>query len=519
MERALACLSGVKGREVRGEGVYPFGLDDALLHMSGTTWTLGDSFEHAIVLGGTGSGKTSAVMRTLLGRYLRYGYGGLVCTVKSDDTQRILRLAAEADRLDDVMVINPSQPWVLSFLDHELTRAGQGAGNVENAVSVLMEVVEARADGGRRQQSDAYWTEGARRLLRHSIEAIRLAGLRVTMRDIGAVIHGMPVAGEGGQPVSPTDSFLVECMARAEASGHDVRHLHNYFWRELARPGANRQVSGIVSTLTNMMDPLLSGHVATLLASERESNWTPELTRTGKIIILDLPISEWGEVGRNAQLLVKKVWIDAMLRRQGLPRGEVPCFLLCDEYQVLATPSDAKLMQAGRSSCVSALCLTQNLNNLYACFDGVRAQYQAHAMLGNFSTLIGCRNHDKTTNEWFADTIAKTLVRRRNHSVSWGESSSSGGNMGYNHGRSSSAQGGSWSSGSNAGYAWNSGESFNTSSGMSEQFEYPVAPSVFTGLASGGKSHHYQVQAVVFKAGKRFWPHRMPFTGQIFHQR
>ena len=94
--RALACLSGAKGRAVRGEGVYPFDLDDALLHMSGTAWTLGDSFEHAMVLGGTGSGKTSAVMRTLLGRYLRYGYGGLICTVKGDDTQRILRLAAEA---------------------------------------------------------------------------------------------------------------------------------------------------------------------------------------------------------------------------------------------------------------------------------------------------------------------------------------------------------------------------------------------------------------------------------------
>lgn len=499
--------------------VYPYGLDEPLLSMGGVPWTLGDAFEHVMALGGTGSGKTSAVGRTLLGAYLRAGLGGLILSVKSDDIENALRSCDRANRLHDVMVINPDSLYRINFLEDELQRPGAGGGQVDNATSLLMEVIENRADGGKRAQGNPFFTEGARRNIRHSIEVVHLAGLPVTMQHLMEVIYSMPVPGPDGKPICPDGSFLVECMGRAEANGHDVSHLHRYFWNEMARPGSSRQSAGIISTFTNMADPFLSGRVAKLFASAGPSNWSPDMTRSGKIIILDLPVFEHGEVGRTAQLLIKKIWIDAMLRRQGLPPGEVPCFMLCDEYQALATPSDAKLMQAGRSSWVSALCLTQNLNNLYAAFEPHRAQHQAHAMLGNFSTLICCRNHDHTTNEWVSNTIGKTLVWRRNHSVSQGESSGSGGNVGFNSSHGGSNQGGSWSRGSSGGHSWNSGASFNASQGGSEQMEHPIPPVVFTQLAAGGPENGFKVQTIVFKAGKKFPPYNMPFTGQIFLQR
>ncbi len=518
----LARLSNMEPESRLVAKPYPHGLDRPLLRLgNGAFLNLGDFFEHFMCFGGTGSGKTTGVMRALLRMYLKMGFGGLVCTVKSDDTERIVRIAQETGRGNDVRIIRPGGPFAFNFLDYEFNRPGAGGGLIENAVSIFMEAIENRADGGKRSQGDSYWNEGVRRLLRHSMETLRLGGMPVSMESIKAIIDGMPFFNPAkGRPDYPPDSLLVECLGRAEVQGHDVRHLHAYWHREMARPGSDRQVAGIISTFTNMADPFLSGPVAELFACRGPSTWEPDVTRYGSIVILDLPVSEYGDVGRSFQICMKKIWIDALLRRQGLSIGERPCFLLCDEYQFLASPaSDARLMQAGRSSWVSAFCLTQNLNNLYAAFEPQRGQYQALSMLGNFSTLIFCRNHDKTTNEWASETIAKRVVRRRNAGTSGSDTSSWGGNAGINSGHSSSPQGGSWSHGYSGGQSWQQSESYSTSAGWSEQEAWPVMPAVFTQLASGGPQNKYMVQTVLFKAGKRFPPRGQPFMGVQFPQR
>jgi type IV secretory pathway TraG/TraD family ATPase VirD4 len=497
---------------------YPYGLHEPLLMLRpGVPYTIGDSFEHTMVLGGTGSGKTSAVIpafeRPML---LKGGYGGLICTVKEDDARNFMALAHQTGRLGDVLHIRPGGPYRFNFLNYSLSREGAGAGIVDNAVSVFMECIEARAS---RRESDSYWTEGVRRLLRHSMETLRAAALNVTVTALKALIDGMPLWNEAGRKAEfPEDSFLAECLGRADAGRTETLHLHNYWLREMGRKGSERQVAGVISTFLNMADPFLSGPVAELFASDEPSNYGPHLARKGALILLDLPVSEWGDTGRTAQILMKKLFIDELLRRQGLPPGEVPCFMLCDEYQMLATPSDAKLMQAGRSSCVAAVCATQNLNNLYAAFDPAKGQHQAHAMLGNFSTLIGCRNHDKTTNEWFADTISKGVVRRQNASTSEGESVQNGANLGWNSGGSGSQQGSSSSYGRSSGLSRSNGTSYTQAGGWSETVEHLVMPQLFTMLASGGPQNHYQVQAVLFKAGKRFPPHSKPFMGLCFRQ-
>jgi TraM recognition site of TraD and TraG len=379
-----------------------------------------------------------------------------------------------------------------------------------------MEVIEARSS---RKESDSYWSEGVRRLLRHSLETIQAAGLPVTLTALKAAIDGMPLWNEATRRAEfPEDSFLAECLGRADQRGVDTLHLHNFWTREMGRKGSERQVSGIVSTFLNMADPYLSGPVAELFASDEPDTYGPHMARAGALIVLDLPVSVWNEAGRTAQILMKKLFIDEILRRQGLPPGEVPCFLLCDEYQMLATPSDAKLMQAGRSSCIAAVCATQNLSNLYAAFDPAKGQHQAHAMLGNFSTLIFCRNGDKITNEWAADTIAKGIVRRQNASTSEGESVQHGANLGWNSGGSGSQQGSSSSYGRSSGLSRSNGKSYTQAGGWSEAVEHLAMPQLFTMLASGGPQNHFQVQAVLFKAGKRFPPHGKPFMGVCFRQ-
>jgi TraM recognition site of TraD and TraG len=181
-----------------------------------------------------------------------------------------------------------------------------------------------------------------------------------------------------------------------------------------------------------------------------------------------------------------------LLRRQSLEPGEVPCFLVCDEYQFLATASDAKLLQAGRSSYVGALCLTQNINNLYAAMgDGGGAQHRAHATLSNFQTLVFCQNGDKWTNEWASDTIGRTLVTRYNGSTSSGTSESWSDNWGVSSGHSSSSQGGSHSRNRSSGSSYSLSGNTGMSHGWGEQEAHQVMPVTFTQLASGEPHNNY----------------------------
>src|SRR5688572_6892056 len=184
------------------------------------------------------------------------------------------------------------------------------------------------------------------------------------------------------------------------------------------------------------------------------------MCKQGAIVVLALPVAEYGPVGKAAQLLFKAVTIKELLRPQGLEGGR-PCFFFCDEYQTLATPLDAQLMQAGRSSCVSACVLTQNLPNLYAAMEPGRAHDAVDAMLGNFGTVIGGRNKCRVTTNWLADTINRAMVYRYSGGTSITDGTSGGWNSGISGGSSGGSNGSSsnsgWSSGTNGGWSYSEG--------------------------------------------------------------
>jgi len=69
-------------------------------------------------------------------------------------------------------------------------------------------------------------------------------------------------------------------------------------------PGlANRTRSVVVSTFLSMTDGLLRGLLQELLCGDL--NVTPEMTHEGKIIIVDLPVKEYAELGQYAQIIFK----------------------------------------------------------------------------------------------------------------------------------------------------------------------------------------------------------------------
>ena len=396
-----------------------------------------------------------------------------------------------------------------------------------------MSVIENRRDmANQAAHEQRFFIDGARRLIRNGMDTLLLAGEPVTidglMRLFSSTPYPHPQTGAPVWPQLPADDDLARTLATAifrERHGLTIdaltearpEALQSYFLREFARPGTDRQSSGILSTFTGMADPFLSGPVKELFCTT--TNFLPaEFSRKGAIIILDLPLDEYEEIGRTAALTLKYIWQRGIVRRQGLRQpGDIPVFLWADESQNFITPADPKFMNECRSSVCANVYLTQNINNYMAGFHQ-NAEAQANALLAGMNTKIAHRNGDHRTNEWFAETCARGRVMFYSGGTSESRGMSQNHSTGGGSSGTSSPDGGSTTvsreRGSSSGYS----RERSTNEGWAEQMEFQVQPEVFTRMKSGGPRHDNEVQAVVFKSGEEFPPYGKPFTPVVFRQ-
>jgi len=161
------------------------------------------------------------------------------------------------------------------------------------------------------------------------------------------------------------------------------------------------------------------------------------------------------EAGVYAQGLFKLLWQQAVERRK-YKEGDVPVFLWVDESHNFLSSYDQIFQTTARSAGVSTVFLSQNISNYYVAIGGKNPTARVNSLLGNLSTKIFHNNNDAVTNEWAAKTIGKDWVQPKSFNV---------------------------------------GE--NTSFGMTEQFNWDVAPNKFTKLRSGGTANDGIVDAII----------------------
>ena len=175
-----------------------------------------------------------------------------------------------------------------------------------------------------------------------------------------------------------------------------------------------------------------------------------------------------------------------------------------DEAQMFMNPLDARFAETCRSSFGCSVNLVQSISALYTTMEPAQAKAQTDALLANLSTKIFHRNGDHVTNTWAADSIAKTLVRRRGGS--WSRSSST--SYGENEGSSFSLTTSPSQQSSTGGWSWGRNysrqEQVSVSGSWQEQMDYEIPPQLFTTLRGGGPDNYRKVEAIVFKAGRRW---------------
>jgi type IV secretory pathway TraG/TraD family ATPase VirD4 len=458
-------------------------------------WTIGDACQGCHVSGSTGCGKTTAVLAAILGAFLAAGFGGIFLTSKIDDALRYEQYCRAAGRLHDLMIFGPNRPLRFNPIDAELRRRDAGAGLTENIVSLLstlLEVSERNSGQGEREDS-GYWKRANRQLMRNAVDLLVMAKGRLSVPELYRLVISAPTSREQLQSEDwKKQSFCFQCLREAEQRTQSPRErtdlglVADYFLLEFANL-SDRTRSVVLSTFTSMLDVLNRGVVRELMSGE--TNVTPEMAQDGKLILIDMPLKVFGDVGVFVQVLWKYCFQLAQERRN-VAENPRPTFIAIDESHLLAVSSDQVFQTTARSSRTAVLYATQSISNYLAVF-GDKAEAEVHSLLGNLQTQIFCQQSDIRQNAYSAELIG----RSRQFLVS--------ANNNYEPGDFMSG--------------WMGQRSTGVSAGVSETYEWEVQPGRFAGLRKGGPPH-WEVDSIVYQGGRQFSQTGRPWMPVTFKQ-
>lgn len=444
---------------------------------SGDTWTISDACQGVLILGATGSGKSSGSADYLALKLLRLGAGGLVLCVKTDEGNYWEEIAKLTGRESDIVRVTEKDHGFNVF-DYELKRCGRGSGLTVNLVNLFRQLQDlVEASGGRKVGPD-FWERACIRAIGNAIELQAALPDRFTLAGIRQIINSSPrTLEEANDPKWMVKSVCAQACEHAIKNnlGYEKLKAAEYFSRQIPAMG-DKQRAGIFETWEGLADPLLRTPLRQKFCES--TTWTPEdIIRDGKIVIIDLPVKEFDFAGKMAGVIAKFCFQKAVERRgSGDECHRRPCFIWADEFENFATGYDNLFQKTARSSKVCTVYIGQNIPGILASLGGQSGEPFMEALLGNLTTQIYHANAEAKTNRYAAEAIGKDWQIRQSTS------------SGSSHNRLAPYFSGS----------------MNSNVSKSEHLEYIVQPIEFTKMRTGSFRNNRIVDGIFFQASRTF---------------
>jgi hypothetical protein len=320
-----------------------------------------------------------------------------------------------------------------------------------------------------------------RSLIRNCVDVLVMAGAPVSLHTMFDVVRGAPA--DPVSAASPDWKLRSACWRRLEAAAErslgtpwavDYREVAGYWLGHFPTLGDKTRGS-IVAMFSTLAEGLMRGKMRELFCEA--TTLSPEDAIGGKVVVVNVPVKEWSEVGRMAAVLWKYCLQKAVERRtdNGDGKGR-PLFIWADECQHFTSRYDALFQATARSSRAASVYLTQNYPSLSAALGGgSEGRAMTDSLLGNMGTKIFHANSDRETNQLASDLVGKRLQSLR--SFGSGSSLSLGGQASFGA---------------------------STNRGRSESMDLEIQPMELSMLRKGGPENAHASDALVFQNG-RLW--------------
>jgi type IV secretory pathway TraG/TraD family ATPase VirD4 len=472
-------------------------LDRPLVHLSPVDpFTFRHACEHVAIFGSVGSMKTTGSARTFALSYLDAGMAAVVLCAKVSETERWVKYARQTGREKDVILFRPDMPYRLNFIDYEMNRSGAGSGLLINLVAMFTSLAEmADRHGQGAGQKDKFWDRAMEQMLTAALCILQNASDRVSLADVHELIVSAPTSAEMLQSAKwQEQSACFQAILKGEERNRqgqlgprarDFERSVRYFLDEFPQL-AEKTRSIVVNTFTNVAAKLLQHPFYDLFCTD--TNITPERCwEEGKILILSLPLKEYGAAGLLAQGLMKMVFQTALERRAVNKDSRGVLFFADESHLFLTGRQEYQFLTTARESRGCCIYISQSVSN-YLAAHGDHAKAEADAFLGVFGTIIFHQLSDPASAKWASELVASDYT--------WLRSTNTGGGDSYQPG----------------------GYSQNTSGGVgrSEQVQPQLLPVEFTRLKK--PSGDGVAEAIVVRGGQQFRASGRNYLKVPFHQ-
>jgi hypothetical protein len=383
-----------------GEGLVNFGDDSGA-----DVWRVRDACEGVLIFGAPGSGKTSGSGSAIAKAFLEAGFGGLILTVKPDEARRWQRVCEKTGRAGDFIHVTPRSGHKLNFLQYEIQRPGERLAVTEDLIRLFRTLIGVMSHSKRNDTGDDFWTNATNQLMRKLVDIFLLAGEPVILEHMVYFINQAPK--EPGQDWRNLEMFA-EVIQRAGANVQQGNAVDKRIYRDCfdywtgAYPAiADETRSGFVTAFSAMADVLGGRGIHEMIGEE--TNLTPEMILSGKIVVLDIPLEGNMQGGLMVQAMFKLLFQQAVHRRadNGLSMAR-PAFLWEDEGHMFFSQHDVDFQPTARDRRCPHVIISQNLHNF---LQQGHNQHAVEAVFAAMNTYIFHTNGDMDTNRWASDKI------------------------------------------------------------------------------------------------------------------
>ncbi|MBI1331469.1 MAG: TraM recognition domain-containing protein [Armatimonadetes bacterium] len=321
--------------------------------------SLRDLQNHLLVLGGTGSGKTSGILRPLAHQISSLkGVGLVVMDGKAS-------LPGELKSLAGMQIVDPAES------KFSLVSGLSPAELVDTIVDVL-------TTG---QESDPYWSNSAAGLLRRAA---------VLARFIGGSWWTLSGIGKLATSQEELKKIIDRLDLKAVAKDPLVSEAVSYFMNEWSVMD-EKPKSGIMSHAMTWI-ATITAHPELLAwaeAKEGEDSFDLFSPLTGGRLGFLIPAHRYGRAGAVVTALLKaRIYSRLKERAEGKSTNSVPVVFLIDEAQEVATKDDATMLSIGRSLGLAMVGATQTIEGITEKL-GDKAAAKWLAVYGNALSLTG----------------------------------------------------------------------------------------------------------------------------------
>lgn len=379
-------------------------------------WRIRDASEGLAIFGGVGSGKTSSSGALVAKAFLKAGYGGLVLAVKPDEGRRWVRLCERMGRASDCIHVTAQSGHGLNVLAYEGQRPGERIGLAKDLISLFRLLIDVMSRNPDSKVHADFWTHSVNQLMGAIFNIFLLAGEPLAIESFIRFVNYAPKEPtREWRRLKYFGDLLARAADAARASTEKDREAFRKaveYWMVNYPTIPHDTRGGIITGFTSMADNMTESGVYELIS--QDTNVTPEMILSGKVVILDLPQKGNREGAHIVQSAWKLLFQQAIERRadKGLDTAR-PVFLWEDEGHLTFNHYDCEFQPTARDCRAAHVIISQNLHNFH------RHGHTQHDVMSVFSAMnthIFHSNGDDYTNRWASEKIG--LTRRLKVSAS-----------------------------------------------------------------------------------------------------